>query len=106
MRAFQTPTEMFHDWQHEMNYLREKEKDSYLKQMDEYKAEAVGKISKDISNKVFSDVYAESLAHAYMDGNKRAEVMFTYYDLKDLHLYALLGREDLFIDEYENYKNL
>lgn len=106
MTAFQTPREMFHDWQHEMNYLREKEKDCYLDQMDQYKAEAVSRISKDIHNKIFSDVYAESLAHAYVDGNKRAEIMFNYYDLKDLHLYALLDREDLFIEEYDRYRNL
>lgn len=104
--GFASPQEMFHDWQHEAGVLRDKERDHYLYEMDNYKHEAIFQVSKDILHKCVSDIFAKSLAIAYNDGDRNAQFLFKKYGLNDLHLLALLDEEEMFIEELDRYNSL
>ena len=75
--------------------------DYHYKKMEEFKNEALEKLTKHLGNNYIQQI-SKSLAIACIDGYQGATQMFyNQFNLNDAHLYALMDDFESFEDEYE-----
>ncbi len=81
------------------------EDDYYADKIEEYKAEALRKLTKQITCDLYElEDYASCIATAFFEGCHYATNIFKKFDLKSIDAYAILHQYKDFIQEYDQYQ--